>query len=89
MDTISDPLLQKAAKTAVLSFCEKTNINLAGFDFLFSEKSLKKRPIEPLFLEINYFFGRKGLGGSEAYYKILQQEIDNWINFHNKFLMYL
>jgi len=34
-----------------------------------------------LFLEINYFFGRKGLGGSEAYYKLLQQEIDRWINY--------
>jgi len=81
VDTTSDPLLQKAAKTATLSFCEKTNINLAGFDFLFSENSLESGILEPLFLEINYFFGRKGLGGSEAYYKILQEEIDNWINY--------
>ncbi|MEK6195641.1 MAG: hypothetical protein N2F24_15615 [Deltaproteobacteria bacterium] len=82
VDTTSDPLLQKAAKTAALSFCEKTNINLAGFDFLFSENSLENGILEPLFLEINYFFGRKGLGGSEAYYKILLEEIDNWIKFH-------
>jgi ribosomal protein S6--L-glutamate ligase len=81
VETVDDPLLQKAAKTAALSFCEKTHINLAGFDFLFSEKSLKNDLTEPLFLEINYFFGRKGLGGSEAYYKILQQEIDRWINY--------
>jgi ribosomal protein S6--L-glutamate ligase len=33
----------------------------------------------PLLLEINYFFGRKGLGGSEAYYKILQEEIQAWL----------
>lgn len=79
VDTTSDPLLQEAAKTAALSFCENTHINLAGFDFLFSEKSFENKTIEPLFLEINYFFGRKGLGGSEAYYKILQQEIENWI----------
>ncbi|RLC02365.1 MAG: hypothetical protein DRH90_14045 [Deltaproteobacteria bacterium] len=77
--TDDDPLLQKAAKSAVLSFCEKTHINLAGFDLLFSEKSIEKGLVEPLFLEINYFFGRKGLGGSDAYYKILHQEIDNWI----------
>lgn len=79
VETIDDPLLQKAAKTAARSFCEKTQINLAGFDFLFSDTHLKNDLIEPLFLEINYFFGRKGLGGSDAYYEILQGEIDNWI----------
>ena len=47
-------------------FCFQNPISLAGV-------------IKPLFLEINYFFGRKGLGGSEKYYKILQDEIDNWI----------
>ena len=30
-------------------------------------------------LEINYFFGRKGLGGSDAYYEILNEEIDKWL----------
>jgi ribosomal protein S6--L-glutamate ligase len=30
-------------------------------------------------LEINYFFGRRGLGGSDAYYKVLKREIQNWI----------
>ena len=79
VETDDAPQLQEAAKTTVLSFCEKTRINLAGFDFLFSEISLENNRVEPLFLEINYFFGRKGLGGSEAYYKILHQEIDNWI----------
>ncbi|MDP3283840.1 MAG: hypothetical protein Q8M56_05380 [Desulfobacterales bacterium] len=34
---------------------------------------------EPLFLEINYFFGRKGLGGSEKFYKILNGEIVKWL----------
>lgn len=80
VEAATAPLQQDAAKTAVMSFCEKTRINLAGFDFLFSEKSLENGQVEPLFLEINYFFGRKGLGGSAAYYKILQQEIDNWVN---------
>ena len=33
-----------------------------------------------MLLEINYFFGRKGLGGSEAYYKILHEEIRTWLD---------
>jgi ribosomal protein S6--L-glutamate ligase len=36
-------------------------------------------PQTPLFIEINYYFGRTGLGGSEAYYRILMEEIRNWI----------
>jgi ribosomal protein S6--L-glutamate ligase len=39
---------------------------------------MKKDP-RPLFLEINYFFGRAGLGGSERFYDMLQTEIDNWL----------
>jgi len=74
-----DPLVQEKAVAAATVFCSHSGINLAGFDFLYSEPTLKRGRIEPLFLEINYFFGRKGLGGSEAYYKILHQEIDRWI----------
>jgi ribosomal protein S6--L-glutamate ligase len=33
----------------------------------------------PMLLEINYFFGRKGLGGSKAYYKLLHEEIQAWL----------
>jgi ribosomal protein S6--L-glutamate ligase len=79
IDSNSDPGLQKAAVVATQAFCGQTKINLAGFDFLFSEPDLQDGVIRPLFLEINYFFGRKGLGGSETYYKILQDEIDSWI----------
>jgi ribosomal protein S6--L-glutamate ligase len=80
IDTISDPALQEAAVAVTRNFCAQTKINLAGFDFLFSEADLAAGIIQPLFLEINYFFGRKGLGGSEKYYKILQDEIDNWLS---------
>jgi len=79
IDTHNRPQLQKAAIKVTASFCGKTGIDLAGIDLLFSEASLQKGRIEPLLLEINYFFGRKGLGGSEAYYKILQEEIDHWV----------
>ena len=50
--------------------------DLAGVDVVFSAQ---ENDAPPLLLEINYFFGRKGLGGSEAYYKILQAEIQTWL----------
>jgi ribosomal protein S6--L-glutamate ligase len=68
--------LQASASTSVKHFCKETGINLAGFDFIFSSESISPAP---LFLEINYFFGRRGLGGSEKYYKLLQAEIKKWI----------
>jgi ribosomal protein S6--L-glutamate ligase len=70
------PQLQTAAVKCTRNFCRKTNINLAGFDFLFSSVANFN---QPLFLEINYFFGRKGLGGSQAFYELLQKEILNWL----------
>jgi ribosomal protein S6--L-glutamate ligase len=76
MDFDSDPELVKAAVSRAKDFCRKTGINLAGFDFLFSSDN---NTDEPLLLEINYFFGRKGLGGSEKFYKILNGEIAKWI----------
>jgi ribosomal protein S6--L-glutamate ligase len=80
IDKETDPELQEAGIASAVAFCRKTGINLAGFDFLFSEKVLEKGVVEPLFLEINYFFGRRGLGGSEAFYRMLHEEINNWIN---------
>ena len=74
IDNLSDPDLQHAACVSILDFCSKTGINLAGFDFLFSSKSKN-----PFFLEINYFFGREGLGGSEKFYNTLSKEIRKWI----------
>lgn len=72
----SDPVLQRRAEVTIKKLCKKSGINLAGFDVIFSSEK-KDRP--PLLLEINYFFGRKGLGGSKAYYKILKDEIRNWL----------
>lgn len=80
MDRRSDPELQAGAVRAVRKFCARTRIHLAGFDLLFSSE--EKQP-EPLFLEINYFFGRQGIGGSEAYYALLAEQIHSWIADHN------
>ena len=77
IDFDSYPDLKSSAEVTIKRLCKKTGINLAGFDVIFS-RGEKERP--PLLLEINYFFGRKGLGGSEAYYKILTDEIRNWLD---------
>ena len=79
IDRASDQHLIAAAESATTAFCLKTGINLAGFDFLFSSDPALADPRTPLFLEINYFFGRRGLGGSEAYYQRLQQAITHWL----------
>jgi len=76
IDRTSDPDLQKAAINAAQDFCRNTGINLAGLDFLFASDP---DPPVPLFLEINYYFGRRGLGGSEPYYRLLTREIRRWI----------
>ena len=76
IDFDADPDLQEMAAVSVKNFCKQAEINLAGIDILFSSEAEKK---EPLFLEINYFFGRQGLGGSEKYYEILMAEIRGWI----------
>ncbi len=69
-----DPGLQQAATAAIDRFCAGSGINLAGFDVIFPENEPK-----PLLLEINYFFGREGLGGSAAFYRLLNAEIRRWI----------
>ena len=77
VDADADPDRQQMAVAAVKAFCNQTGINLAGFDILFAPEP---RSTEPFFLEINYYFGRRGLGGSENFYKLLTAEILNWIN---------
>ena len=79
----AEPALQKRAVDAVRRFCEKTRINLAGFDLIFAENPTGD-PVsaDPYFLEINYFFGRQGLGGSTRYYRLLEREIKKWIRLH-------
>lgn len=72
IDTRSDPEAMASGKALVRELCERSGINLAGVDVIF-------RGDEPLLLEINYFFGREGLGGSERYYEMLQAAVDAWL----------
>lgn len=81
LDMESDPELRARAVAAVQRFCQETKINLAGFDLLFPTES---NDAKPYLLEINYFFGRRGIGGSERYYAILNKEIGNWLVRHGK-----
>jgi len=74
IDAESDPELQEAGRNSVTNFCRIAGINLAAFDLAFLPGS-----IEPLFLEINYTFGRVGLGGSETFYTLLRKEVDEWL----------
>jgi ribosomal protein S6--L-glutamate ligase len=70
------PELQEAAIEAARNFCRRTGINLAGFDFLFPQDAAEP---QPLFLEINYFFGRRGLGGSFKFYELLEKAVEEWL----------
>jgi len=78
IDTASQPELQNAARAFVHNFCVITGIDLAGFDVIFSAEEENS---QPLLLEINYFFGRRGLGGSDAYYEILKNGINAWLAY--------
>jgi ribosomal protein S6--L-glutamate ligase len=74
IDHEADPHLQHLAREATRDFCHHSKINLAGFDLLFTSSATR-----PLFLEINHYFGRRGLGGSDAFYAVLTAEIDHWL----------
>lgn len=68
--------LQEKGRNMVQQFCTVTKINLAAFDLIFA---LDQEMPEPLFLEINYFFGRQGLGGSYRFYGMLFKALREWL----------
>lgn len=70
------PELQAKGKEQARSLSKKTRINLAAIDFVFD---LSDKSPEPLFLEINYYFGRRGLGGTENYYRLFYEAVQDWL----------
>lgn len=68
--------LQEKGRDEVRRLSKETGINLAAIDIIFPV--LEVDP-EPLLLEINYYFGRRGLGGSFIYYKMLFRTIKEWL----------
>ena len=71
-----EPDLQEKGKAQVRWICENTGINLAAFDFVFN---MEHPGPQPFILEINHYFGRKGLGGSLKYYRLLLKAIREWL----------
>lgn len=76
IDSDVEPHLFQMAQDLTRDFCEKTKIDLAGFDFIPEQTP---DGVRLLFLEINYFFGRTGLGGSIAFYDRLQAVVRVWL----------
>jgi hypothetical protein len=61
------------------SLCDQSGINLAALDFVFS---MRDSDPQPLILEINDYFGRRGLAGSLNDYGLLHRTIREWIEEH-------
>jgi ribosomal protein S6--L-glutamate ligase len=76
IDLHSDHHLLEKAEDIVQRFCKQTGINLAGIDLIFDKDDESK---QPLFLEINYWFGRRFFGSSEAYYDELKKAVKSWL----------
>ncbi len=70
------PELQEKGKAQARGLAKRTGINLAAVDFVFP---LWEEVPAALFLEINYYFGRRGLGGMDAYYRLLFRAIQDWL----------
>ncbi len=66
------PDLQQKGADAVLAFCDATAIDVAGFDLMFPDSG------KPVFVEINYHFGRKGLGGTPGHRRFWSRAIEQW-----------
>lgn len=66
------PHLQEKGEDLVKKLIHATGINLAAVDIIFKNNN-------PLLLEINYYFGRRGVGGTERYYQLLYEAIRDWL----------
>ncbi len=75
VDFYSAPELMEKGIKIIKEFTRLAKINMAGFDLCFEED-------DPLFLEINYTFGLKGLGGADEFYKIFRREATNFALYH-------
>lgn len=70
------PALRKKGREQARWISEITGINLAAFDLIFN---LDDPDPQPFVLEINYSFGRKGMGGSLKYYGLLLKALREWL----------
>ena len=70
------PDLQAKGEAQALAFSRSAGLNLAAIDFVFP---LSQEDPEPMFLEVNYYFARRGLGGTRNYYRLLHQALQDWL----------
>jgi ribosomal protein S6--L-glutamate ligase len=66
------PTLQNLGLAAVARFCRLTGINYGGFDLMFPDSG------PPFFIEVNYGFGRKGLGGTPGFRQLFREAVSLW-----------
>lgn len=76
VDVNAHPALQAVGRRWARVLSRRGGIDLAAVDMLFPAATQLPRP---LFLEVNYYFGRRGLGGSLRYYGLLLEAIQEWL----------
>lgn len=66
------PAQRRKGSWAVLEFCRRAAIDVAGFDLMFPDDG------DPVFIEINFHFGRKGLGGILGHHGHMLKAVRHW-----------
>jgi ribosomal protein S6--L-glutamate ligase len=72
MDHDGWPEQQAKGIEASRALCRRAGIDIAGFDLMFPDDG------EPVFVEINFNFGRKGLGGMAGHRKYELEAVMKW-----------
>jgi ribosomal protein S6--L-glutamate ligase len=72
MDHDGWPEQQAKGIEASQALCRRAMIDIAGFDLMFPDEG------EPVFVEINFNFGRKGLGGLAGHRKYEFEAVRKW-----------
>ena len=72
LDYESSPEQREKGSLAVLELCRKAGIDIAGFDLMFPDNG------DPVFVEINFHFGRKGLGGTRGHREHVLRAVNDW-----------
>ncbi len=71
-----EPDLTLAGVRAAADFSRRTGINCAALDILFDRASPASAP---LLGEVNFVFGRKGMGGSKRFRKLFRDAVARWM----------
>jgi len=69
------PELKEKGMDSVKEVKSKIRVDLAALDMIFD----MERPTLPLWLELNFSFGRRGLGGRRGFYDLLLRAVKTWL----------